>query len=297
MVFFFPKSNNLRLPEGQMQITVLCENTVGTPFPWGLIGEHGQSFLIEGRETTLYDTGQGIGLINNMALLGKNPKTVDRVVLSHGHYDHTGGLLKFLENREAPVPVFVHREAFQNKVAMISPLNSPMFRSIGFQHTQGEYEEKGADFRFIRSFSRISPEISAISDINRPKEWRSSDTRLKTKEGDTIIADPFNDDLTLLVETDAGPVVLLGCAHAGVVEILNDLSEKSGYKTFHAVIGGTHLGPVSRAYVEQTIDVLKHYQVNIVGTNHCTGFHASALIKSRLEKEFVMASVGSVFHF
>ncbi|MBU0993544.1 MAG: MBL fold metallo-hydrolase [Proteobacteria bacterium] len=280
-----------------MRVTVLCENTVGVPFPWGLIGEHGQALLIEGERTTLYDTGQGVGLINNMTIMSKQAHAIDRIIISHGHFDHTGGLIKVLENRDKPLPVYVHEEAFQKKIALIETQSDNIEVPIGFPLSKESYQEKGADFRYIHSFAKIDDEICAISDIARPDDWQTWDTRLKYKDGDTIYSDPFNDDLSLLLETGSGPVVLLGCAHAGLVEILNDLSDKTGHKTFHAVIGGTHLGTASDQYIQKSIDILKHYKVKLIGTSHCTGSHAASEIKSHFKKEFVMASVGSVFNF
>lgn len=280
-----------------MRITVLCENTVGVPFPWGLIGEHGQALLIEGEQTTLYDTGQGVGLINNMNIMGKQVHAIDRIIISHGHFDHTGGLVSVLENRDRPVPVYVHPDAFQKKIALIETQEKNIEVPIGFPLSKEAYQEKGADFKYINSLAIIDNEISAIADIVRPDDWQTWDTRLKCKDGDAIFSDPFNDDLSLLLQTGSGPVVLLGCAHAGLVEILNDLRDKTGLTEFHAVIGGTHLGTASDEYVKKSIDILKSYKVKVVGTSHCTGTHAASEIKSQLKKEFVMASVGSVFHF
>ncbi len=280
-----------------MKVTVMCENTVGVPVPKGLIGEHGLSFLIEDKHTTLYDTGQGVGIINNMGLMGKNVNAIDKIIISHGHYDHTGGLLPVLKERESGVPVYLHLDAFKNKVALIETMDGNFEIPIGFQNKKEDYEEAGAEFTFTDHFSQIDDRIYAIADVKRPEGWKTWDVRLKCKDGDTIIDDPFNDDLSLLLETDSGPVVLLGCAHAGVVEILDDLSGKTGHKEFHAVIGGTHLGSAPETYINKAMETFKKYKIKIVGTSHCTGFHAAAKIKSHFKNEFAEACVGSYFDF
>ncbi len=280
-----------------MRVTVLCENTIGVPIPKGLMGEHGLSFLIEGNHSVLYDTGQGVGILNNMALLGKNAPAIDKIIISHGHYDHTGGLMPVLKQRKSAVPVYIHSDAFQNKIASIETPNGNFEIPIGFQHTKKDYEACGAEFRFVDHFTKIDNHIYAISDIERPEGWKTWDVRLKYKDDDSILDDPFDDDLSLLLETDSGPVVLLGCAHAGVVEILNDLSGKTGYTEFHAIIGGTHLGSAPEDYVNRAMETFKQYNVKVVGTSHCTGFHASSKIMSHFKDEFVVASVGSVFDF
>ena len=280
-----------------MRVTVLCENTVGTPTPMGLMAEHGLSFLIEDTGVSLYDTGQGVGIINNMARLGKNVNAVDRIILSHGHYDHVGGLMPVLKERDTGVPVYVHDEAFRNKVASIQTPEEEIGFPIGFQYSREEYAENGAEFRFVDHFTRIDERIVTISNIERPSGWKTWDVRLKLSINGKILEDPFNDDLSVLLATSSGPVVLLGCAHAGIVEILDDLSAKTGHREFHAVIGGTHLGTASEEYIEKAIESLRKYNVRVIGTSHCTGFHASARIMAQFKKEFVPAHVGSVFEF
>ena len=280
-----------------MKVTLLCENSIRMPVPKGLMGEHGLSFLIEDRSITLYDTGQGVGLINNMGILGKAPHKVDQVILSHGHYDHTGGLMPFLKTRNSRVPVYLHPDAFGDKVALMEQPGRNIEVPIGVQHSREEYENRGADFKFVTGFTKITDNIFAISDVERPAGWKAWDIRLKRKQEGKILDDPFNDDLSLLLETDSGPVVLLGCAHAGIVEILDDLSSKTGHKEFHGVIGGTHLASASRQYLDRTMEALKHYKVKIVGTSHCTGFEAAAAVMSKFEDEFVVAAVGSSFEF
>ena len=132
---------------------------------------------------------------------------------------------------------------------------------------------------------------------NTPAGWKSFDARLMVKEGETIINDPFTDDLSMLLETDSGPVVLLGCAHSGIVDILNTISEKSGHKSFHAVIGGTHLEPATPEYTDTAIETLKKFKIKIIGPTHCTGFAKMARIASAMPAEFRIASVGSIFEF
>jgi 7,8-dihydropterin-6-yl-methyl-4-(beta-D-ribofuranosyl)aminobenzene 5'-phosphate synthase len=280
-----------------MRITVLCENTIGVPVPMGLMAEHGLSFWIEDSGVTLYDTGQGVGIINNIGLLGKDVNAVDRIILSHGHYDHTGGLMPVLTKRDAGVPVYLHAEAFRSKVASIQMPEGEVGFPIGFQYSREEYAQNGAEFKFVDHFTRIDDKIFTISDIDRPKGWKTWDARLKISENGQIMDDPFNDDLSVLLETGSGPVVLLGCAHAGIVEILDDLSAKTGHQEFHAVIGGTHLGTAPEAYIDRAIESFRKYKLKVIGTSHCTGFTASARIMAQFKKEFVPANVGSVFDF
>jgi 7,8-dihydropterin-6-yl-methyl-4-(beta-D-ribofuranosyl)aminobenzene 5'-phosphate synthase len=278
------------------KITVICENRVNTSS--GLIAEHGLSFLIENEDTTLFDTGQGLGLINNLRSMKKNIGDIRRIILSHGHYDHTGGLSAILKIRSTRIPVFAHSDVFIDKYAQINENGKLLEKFIGIQKERTDYEKLGAKFRFIKGYTPITENISAITEIKRPHDWKSWDSRLKQKTaGSGIIDDPFLDDLSLLIKTDSGPVVLLGCAHAGVVEILHDLSVKTGYKEFYAVIGGTHLGNAPKEYINKAVETLKNYKIKIIAPCHCTGFNIECLFSNEFQNSFRSAEAGAIFEF
>ncbi len=232
------------------KITILCENSIATPFP--LIGEHGLSILIEADDTTLFDTGQGLGILQNLKTLGKDITAIQRIILSHGHYDHTGGLLQVLQSINRKIDVYAHPDVFTNKVAVIPLGNQTLEAPIGVRASKEEYETAGAVFQPISGLTAITNSIRAIAEINRPQDWQGFDERLKVKLPDgTIKDDIFNDDCSLVIDTESGPVVLLGCAHAGIVEILHDIARQTGYNEFHAVIGGTHLESAPDTYVQK----------------------------------------------
>ncbi|MBN1497935.1 MAG: MBL fold metallo-hydrolase [Spirochaetes bacterium] len=278
------------------KITVLCENSVIAPFP--LIGEHGFSCLIEsGGDATLFDTGQGFGLMHNMKALGMRSDHVRRIILSHGHYDHTGGLIPFLTSRKDKTSVYVHPDAFHHRCKVIQLPAGTIETPIGMSASRSDYENAGAEFIPVQGFVLITESIAAISEVARPADWKTWDTVLKRKINGVIEDDPFNDDLSLLIRTESGPVVLLGCAHAGIVEILNDLSEKTGHREFHAVIGGTHLANAPEDYVGLAMDTLKAYRVRIVAVSHCTGLKMACRFAAEFKNEFANASVGGEFEF
>jgi 7,8-dihydropterin-6-yl-methyl-4-(beta-D-ribofuranosyl)aminobenzene 5'-phosphate synthase len=280
-----------------MKVSVVCENSVVVPMPRGLTGEHGLSLMIEDKDLTLYDTGQGFSLIKNLQLMGKNAEDIARIIISHGHYDHTGGLMPLLQERKNKLSVYAHKESFMDKIALIELPDNNIEIPIGYPHKKEEYEKNNAVFNDIEYFQSITDGISSLSDVERPENWQTWDIRLKCKEGDTIISDPFNDDASLLLETGKGPVVLLGCAHAGIVEILDDMSNKSGHKEFYAVIGGTHLGSAGNEYIQKAISSLEKYNVQIIAASHCTGFNASSILANHFKEKYMTASVGNTFEF
>ena len=120
----------------------MSENTVGVPMPRGLVGEHGLAFLIEGQKTTLFDTGQGNALLNNLQAYGKDVNSIDKVILSHGHYDHVGGLGFLLEKRDEKLPVYVNEEAFRKKMAVIEFPDNRIEIPIGFPMEKEDFPNK-----------------------------------------------------------------------------------------------------------------------------------------------------------
>ena len=278
-----------------MKVTVICENSVMLPLPRGLIAEHGLAMLLEGDKNILYDTGHGTGLLNNLPILGKDVSGFDAVVISHGHYDHAGGLPGLLE-KKGPTEIWIHPDAFIEKIAYIELGPEKLEIPIGMAD-RAALEKGGARISECRGYREIAPGIHALTEVKRPAGWKTWDVRLKRKVNGAVEDDPFDDDMSLLIDTDSGPVVVLGCAHAGIVEILDDLSERSGHRSFHAVIGGTHLGTAPAEYVERALASLERYDVKIIATSHCTGFEGACAVASRFGDRFRNASVGSVFQF
>ena len=147
-------------------------------------------------------------------------------------------------------------------------------------------------FTLVTRFSEISPGIYVSGEVERRTEFEHADERLMVRRGDSWESDPLKDDMSLLLETDSGPVVLLGCAHAGAVNILNHFKEKTGHERFFAVIGGTHLDFLKGDQLEQTIAAFSDYGIEVVAASHCTGLAAAAVMLEQLKTRFHFANVG-----
>ncbi len=274
-----------------MQMTVVCENTVGRSIPAG--GEHGYSALLQTQGGTwLFDTGSGRTLLHNLEVLGCDPDQITAVVLSHGHADHVGGLLPLLQ-RIGPRTVYAHPQVFterrwQGQHEQID---------IGPPCSRSSLEEAGASFRFERRFSELAPGLYSSGEILRSNKAETGDPHLLAKKGphDEWSPDSFKDDLALAVDTPAGLVILLGCAHAGLINTVEHFRKKLPYRRVHAIIGGTHLGPASDAQFEATLDYLHKLDFDRLGLAHCTGQIRAAQLHARLPSKVFFASVGSTF--
>jgi 7,8-dihydropterin-6-yl-methyl-4-(beta-D-ribofuranosyl)aminobenzene 5'-phosphate synthase len=276
-------------------ISVISENTAVPGL--GLYAEHGLSMVIEQNERVMLDTGQSKSLLSNMEIMNIDPDSIDRIVLSHGHYDHTGGLLALLSARDRGIPVHVHPDAFKRKAAITNVDSQPVAADIGIQYSYDLLIESGADIRFIKDVEGINSFITSLSDVPRPVGWISWDERLMCEDDDTFINDPFNDDTSLIVDTDSGLVVCVGCAHAGIIEIIERVADVRKIDSIFGIVGGTHLSSAPTDYVEKAIDIFKKYDVQLLAANHCTGQPVQEQLAEMLPGIFINASAGTVLQF
>jgi 7,8-dihydropterin-6-yl-methyl-4-(beta-D-ribofuranosyl)aminobenzene 5'-phosphate synthase len=276
------------------RITILCDNYAGG---LGLIGEHGFSALIEqGDKCFLFDTGSGIGLASNLKLLGKNLKGVSRIFLSHGHYDHTGGLAWAIQET-GPVNVTAHPELFSMHMA-----KSPLFeasepRYIGSPSTQKELESLGAAFTWIDRTTKVEDGLWFVTGVSCKPEQTLHDPQLVLKQGDALVQDTIVDDASLLIETDTDPVLLLGCAHAGVMNILDHLRDTMKIQKLRAILGGTHLMFFSPERTCAVIDKIEEFGVEQIAVSHCTGMKATVALGAYFKERFAAAVTGSEISF
>lgn len=273
------------------KITVLCENTVPKP---GLVGEHGFAALIEvAGESILFDTGQGFALIPNALRLNKDLRLVSQVVLSHGHFDHTGGLLAFL-GIHGPCDITAHPDILSERFWRLPSPTGEAPLSIGIPWREAYLTSRGARFQWRTEFCEIAEDIFLTGEVPRISPFEKGDPKMTIMRDGQEVQDPFLDDYSLAVKTPQGLVVLLGCAHAGLINILDHLIAKTGEDRIHAIVGGTHLGFLSDAHLDETIRSLKAYRVETLAASHCTGQRPVARLAAEFGTGFAFGHVGFV---
>ncbi len=274
----------------QTRITILCENTAAGVR--GITGEHGFAALIEKGDTKiLLDTGQGMTLKPNADALGIDLTEINTIVLSHGHFDHTAGLPQVLSPPRG-VKVIAHPRVFDEKYAEIDTPRGKHRFFIGIKYRQAFLESGlGARFMFETEYREIAPGIFFSGQVPRITDFEHPDNELLVKEGDEFKVDPVLDDASLLIETAKGPVIISGCAHAGIVNVMNHFRKQSGHDRFHAVIGGTHLGFTDLGeQLDRTMDAFDQFQVDLIAVSHCTGNEAAAICYNRFKERFAFAN-------
>jgi 7,8-dihydropterin-6-yl-methyl-4-(beta-D-ribofuranosyl)aminobenzene 5'-phosphate synthase len=258
-----------------IKLTTLTENTA----TYGFLGEWGLSIMVEADGTRiLMDTGLGFSPVHNAQLMGVDLAAIDRIALSHGHADHTGGLRDVLKVKGS-VEIVAHPDVWDSKYAQRGP---DLYQYIGVPFAREELESRGARFNLSKEPVRISEHIMTSGEIPMASGYEEIDKNLFVKKDGVLQPDPLADDLALVIDTDFGLVVILGCGHRGVVNTLRHAQKLTGKEMIYAVIGGIHLFRASDEQIEMTIAELQGMGIQKLGVSHCTGFKAS----TRLAQEF-----------
>jgi 7,8-dihydropterin-6-yl-methyl-4-(beta-D-ribofuranosyl)aminobenzene 5'-phosphate synthase len=269
-------------------ITTLSENTASRA---GLLAEHGVSILTETETASiLLDTGQTTSVSYNADNLGVDLSKIDKIVLSHGHHDHTGGLQSVLRKMRKEVEIIAHPDIWEAKYGR-RPGYEARYAGIPFQRL--ELENLGARFNMTRNPVKITDNIMTTGEIPMVTDFEQIDPYLVVKEGNDYKPDKLMDDQALIMNTDAGLIIILGCAHHGIINTLYHAQNLTGVKQIHMVVGGCHLIGSSEERVWQTIAALKDLEVQRIGVSHCTGMQAAAIMAHEFGDSFFFNNAGT----
>jgi 7,8-dihydropterin-6-yl-methyl-4-(beta-D-ribofuranosyl)aminobenzene 5'-phosphate synthase len=273
----------------KIRITVLVENTVTGQ---GLLAEHGLAFWIEaGSRCILFDTGQGGVLVHNAYRMKFALSRIDTIVLSHGHYDHTGGLADALRGNQ-PTAIYAHPDALTPKFARNRDGTS---RAIGIPDASRQaLEQHRGRLVLIEKPTPVANGLTATGPVPRVTDFEDTGGPFFL-DAQCENPDPLADDQALFFESTRGTVVLLGCAHAGVINTLRYVRQLTGGRTIHAVLGGMHLVGASPERLERTIDELQRLKIERLGPAHCTGRAATVALWTALPDQCVPCQVATTF--
>ena len=275
----------------QVSITILVENT--TPVP-SLIGEYGFSCLItvNGR-SLLFDTGSANALFPNSKALGINLEQVGDVVVSHGHFDHTGALLPLLE-QYGNKKIYAHSRFL---LPRLLPLHKGGFKQIGSPFNHEQLKKAGAEFIHVDRFTEIMPGIYLTGEIPRKNDFEDVGGDFRVEVDGQIQNDKLQDDMALIIDHPQGLIILSGCAHAGLINTIEYATHMMGKTRILAYIGGTHLFTASQIRLDKTVAALKAYTIEKLIVAHCTGFYAAARLYNELGSMVIKGETGMSFKF
>ncbi len=280
-----------------LKVTILAEDSVMYESPFW--GQHGISFLLEtqGSENKkiMIDVGQNFeALFHNMQILEVDPCSIDALVLTHCHYDHTEGVSSLLEARgNKELPIIAHPDLFRPHF-----ITSPFLRHVGMsrQDSREKLESKGGRLLLTSEPLEIMPGIITTGEIPRVTDFEDAGIALKTIKEGKILQDEVHDDISVLANVkNKGIVVLTGCSHAGIVNISFHAMKLIPGETIEAVIGGFHLIEASGEKIDKTVKALYDINPGWVASGHCTGFRAQARLFEIFEDRFSPLSSGRTF--
>ncbi len=236
-----------------MKVHVLVDNHASRDFSaeWGL------SFFIEGSKNLLLDFGSSDLFLKNAKKLGIDISSVDTIVLSHGHWDHGSGL-KYLSNKR----LICHPEAFNRRYRKNGECNGLPF----------DIKEAKEKFELVLSREpyMIDENIIFLGQIPRVMEFEAKSSTSFKEDGSM---DFIMDDSAIVYKTEKGLVIISGCAHSGICNIIEYAKQVSGVNNIYAVLGGFHLKE-NNEITEKTIEYLKKLNIKMISGGHCTGFEA-----------------------
>ncbi len=264
-----------------------------------LLAEHGLCLLITvhdgaNKHTILVDSGfTDVGCIHNIETMNLHLDQVESFILSHGHFDHIGCIYKFYESGYLPkgTPLHLHSKAFSQRGLKIPTCGKCRLPQL----SEAELKSRGARIIMEDGPCLIGDDCCLLTgevprrsfEIGFPIGWRL--------EGEKETRDDIPDDQSLIFHVKGkGLVVVLGCGHSGVINILNHAKALTGCDDIYLVMGGFHLtGKIFEKYTDQTIEALQKMNPKMVVPSHCTGFNSTVQFAKRMPEAFVLNSVGT----
>jgi 7,8-dihydropterin-6-yl-methyl-4-(beta-D-ribofuranosyl)aminobenzene 5'-phosphate synthase len=258
----------------KVELAVLVEDSANQAKPY-LSAKHGLSFFVkaktsDGELSLIMDTGPSPDvLLHNVDTMGIDLRKTEVVMLSHGHYDHTGGLIEALKRMEKGVLVVAHPKIFDPKFKV-----KPRLKFIGASFKPSDVEAVGGLPLLAASPVRIAEGIMATGEVERKVAFEKVES-FWTVDNGRFVEDVMLDDQSLIINIeDKGLVVVAGCAHSGIINTIKHAQKITETDRVYAVLGGFHLVKADDKRIQATVNELVKLDLNFIGPCHCTGSKA-----------------------
>lgn len=272
-----------------IKFTFLSENKTESS---SCTGEHGLSVYIETHgKKILFDFGASDLFYKNAVNLGIDLSKVDMAVVSHGHYDHTGGIPQFAEiNKDAPI--YIHKNAFRQTYGMENGKLEKVGSGIRFPKDQFDHRWALTD-----GLTRISDEIVISGTIPVPDDGKPIETFYMKEADGSLRADDMSHEQFLAIRDTKGVFLFSGCSHRGVLPAVNYCKEIFPDTPIYMLIAGMHLYHASSDETEKMVGELRDLGINKVMPVHCTGLKAITAIKNSMGEDCILATAGERYEY
>lgn len=273
-----------------MKITTLIENKTGDREE--LYTEYGLSIYIEADgKNILFDTGQSGDFIDNAKDLRVDLKNLDYVIMSHGHYDHSGGFERLIKEINPSIELYLGNGFFNKKYNLSE---SGDYEYVGNPFDESFLEENNIPTKYINEdITNITENLLIFTNFNRDIEFENTNQNMYLQDDGGYIKDEFLDEISIGIKTNKGLIVIVGCSHVGIVNILDTITERTGIDVC-ALIGGTHLVNEDDEKINNIIEKFKEKDIKLIGACHCTGKQGETMIIQQLGDKFVKNNTGDV---
>ena len=256
-----------------LKITALMDNKISGHR--ALIAEHGLSYYIEGPSFRfLFDCGSGPHVQDNAHKLGRGLEGLSAVILSHSHYDHAAGYRDLIENGKGSPILYTGPRFFEPKYAKKGVKYCDLSCGFGREFL----EEHGIDHRVITRHTAIAPGVYLVGSFPRRNSFEQIPARFVRQTAEGLVPDDFPDEICMAVDVGGKLVVLVGCSHPGILNMVEHVSRVLQMPVC-AVFGGTHLMEADEARIEKTVTRLKELGLEIIGFSHCSGDLAEEILQ------------------
>lgn len=274
-----------------MKIITLIENKTGKRED--LDTEHGLSIYIEiDGKKILFDLGHSGNFMDNGKKLGINLHDLDYVVISHGHYDHSGGFTRLIEEINPNINLYVGKGFFNGKYSLVE---EEVYEYRGNPFDESFLRENNIETKYVEEdILNITENLLVFTNFNRIEEFENTNQTMYLKVGEEYKKDMFLDEISLGIKTPKGLVVLVGCSHVGIVNILDTIIQRTGMNIY-AIIGGMHLVKEDDEKINKVIEYFQEKDIQVIGGCHCTGKQGETMISQQLEERAVNNNTGDIF--
>ena len=282
-----------------VRITTLVENSLSMKdlSNENLKAEWGLSYHIKtAKKNILFDTGRSGMVVENAGHLGIDLKDLDLIVLSHGHLDHSGGLRDVLLSIKKDIDVIVHPEVFSKKFVDIPGMGK---RYTNMPFCREELERLGANFLEELNPYYLTDKILTTGEVPLTTDFEKISYGKINRyiDANPPVEDTLLDDQAVVLITEKGLVIILGCAHRGIINTIVYARKITGIDKVYAVIGGAHLHDAPSERLQKTISCLIDMNIALIGLNHCTGLSVCSELRSTFGARFQFNNSGSVLKF